>query len=176
MSARGTSGSSYSIILPSQLWVASHTPFLSLTHTHAGVITDCSFRVFFFLLLRSHFYLLDPLAPGPAEALEDVHCHLTRVLWSQRAQQLGHLHAPSASAPPGSAANLLSRGCFETSKFPPRKHAEDRRECSWTGRKPSTRDLQPPPSLRSLRPDRLGYVTDCCVIASDQGFRRALLG
>lgn len=53
--------------------------------------------------LRSHAYLSDPLAPGPAEALEDMHCHVTRVLSSQRVQGLGHLRAPSAwfnSTPP----------------------------------------------------------------------------
>lgn len=43
---------------------------------------------------------------------------------------------------------------------------------------------QPPPSPaaslslsgRSLRPDRPGYVTDCCVIGAELGFCRAVVG
>lgn len=187
MSAGGTSSSSYSIILLSLSgWphALTHKPLShTRTHAHRGALLRHVNRGFFFFILRRHpklrsrAYLLGPLAPGPAEALEGMHCHLTSVLSSQRVQKLGHLRAPPASPAPGSTAHLLFCGCFETGEFPLRKHAADRRECSCNGRKPCARDLQPaPPPPLSVRPDRLGYVTDCCVIAADLGFCRAVLG
>lgn len=87
MSAGGTSSSSYSIILLSlsgRPHALTHKPVShTRTHAHRGALLCdvsrglLSFWVAILRKLRSRAYLLGPLAPGPAEALEDMHCHLT---------------------------------------------------------------------------------------------------
>lgn len=89
VSAGGTSAFSYSITLLSKQRVALY----ALTHkpqTPCCLVGFTTPPAAICLRKSSTHYLLDVLAPGPAQALEHMHCHVASFQSLQRVPELGH--------------------------------------------------------------------------------------
>lgn len=135
VSAGGTSGSSYSITLQSKHCVALHTHTLTTSHytrTHTQTHTDTYTQknkikktqtpaksVDFEIhlppfdsdgnLTKLTLILPVVLAPWPAQAFENMHCHLASFLSLQRVQKIDrHLLLPSLS---GSFVQQYTSSC-----------------------------------------------------------------
>ncbi len=191
-------GSPYLFWWRCQLWArgAPHIPSLScqntgwsythtLTHTHTSR-SDTNHRRLAMSVgswtppegkvtkLELSYYLLVALAPGPAQAFENMHCHLASFRSLQRVPDRGcHPLLPLCSSTPlfNTAPPLV--WLFWNNLIPPEAAAE-RRECSWTGQPFTSRAPRSPPplpcALRAPWPSQAGesYVTGCYVIAADR--------
>lgn len=165
VSAEGTSGSSYSITLLSKhQWVGLHTlsPYsLALPLSRTQTTDSCKVSQFSTPCAdtsvlrkkrsktRDSYYLLVALAPRPAQAFENMHCHLLQES-SQWLPKIGS-HLPwtlslcVCVSLPYSTALLLLCGCFRNNPVPPGGSSSAESAAGPAGRAPAT-----PLPLRSL--------------------------
>lgn len=116
------------------------------------------------------------LAPGPAQAFENMHCHRASFLSLTAGPTTRSSSSNPVSTPLFSGTPPLVWLFWNESIPPLPEAAAERRECSWTGRPFTSRAprLSPtslPCALSAPWPSQAGesYVTGCYVIGADRG-------